>query len=454
MTDLPAGFRFDGANVLVNDGPTDTAAGRFGADPAADELWTRQVLTDGRVRAVVFEPAPDFDTVHATAERVATQLGIGAVEVAVCSTTDPRPVPTVLGKWSVAGFTTGQATVLITDAVLDAAACAAILDNLTGTVLLLASGAAGTTPTVNEFTAALNSHAHADAARKAEVLVEALPWLQQFHGATVVVKYGGNAMIDEHLKQAFAQDMVFLRLAGLHPVVVHGGGPQITAMLSRLGIPGEFAGGLRVTTPETMDVVRMVLVGQVGRELVGLINQHGPYAVGISGEDAHLFTARRRPAIVDGQPVDIGLVGDVVAVNPDAVLDIVHAGRIPVVSTVAPDVDGLVHNVNADTAAGALAIALNAAKLVVLTDVEGLYLNWPDRSSLRHEIRADELSHLLPNLASGMVPKMEACLRAVRGGVARAHVIDGRLAHSLLLEVFTTRGVGTMVLPDLEGETS
>ncbi|HEY0803490.1 MAG TPA: acetylglutamate kinase [Pseudonocardiaceae bacterium] len=300
----------------------------------------------------------------------------------------------------------------------------------------------------------MNSHAHADAARKAEVLVEALPWLQQFHGATVVVKYGGNAMIDEHLKQAFAQDMVFLRLAGLHPVVVHGGGPQITAMLSRLGIPGEFAGGLRVTTPETMDVVRMVLVGQVGRELVGLINQHGPYAVGISGEDAHLFTARRRPAIVDGQPVDIGLVGDVVAVNPDAVLDIVHAGRIPVVSTVAPDVDGLVHNVNADTAAGALAIALNAAKLVVLTDVEGLYLNWPDRSSLRHEIRADELSHLLPNLASGMVPKMEACLRAVRGGVARAHVIDGRLAHSLLLEVFTTRGVGTMVLPDLEGETS
>jgi acetylglutamate kinase len=289
-----------------------------------------------------------------------------------------------------------------------------------------------------------------DAGHKAEVLIETLPWLQEFHDSIVVVKYGGNAMVDERLKRAFAQDMVFLRMVGLHPVVVHGGGPQITAMLDRLGIPGEFQGGLRVTTPETMDIVRMVLVGQVGRELVGLINQHGPYAVGISGEDAHLFTARRRPALVDGQPVDIGLVGDVVAVNPDAVLDIVHAGRIPVVSTVAPDIDGVVHNVNADTAAGALAIALGAAKLVVLTDVEGLYMNWPDRSSLRHEIQAAELADALPELAAGMVPKMEACLRAVRGGVARAHVIDGRLEHSLLLEVFTTRGVGTMVLPDTE----
>jgi acetylglutamate kinase len=289
------------------------------------------------------------------------------------------------------------------------------------------------------------------AAAKAEVLVEALPWLQQFRGALVVVKYGGNAMVDDELKQAFAQDMVFLRLAGLRPVVVHGGGPQIGAMLDRLGIESEFRGGLRVTTPEAMDVVRMVLVGQVGRELVGLINAHGPLAVGISGEDAHLFTASRRPAIVDGEPVDIGLVGDIVEVNPDAVLDIVRAGRIPVVSTVAPDVDGVVHNVNADTAAGALAIALGAEKLVMLTDVEGLYANWPDRDSLLNEIRADELEKLLPDLASGMVPKMEACLRVVRGGVPRAHVIDGRLAHSVLLEVFTKQGVGTMVLPD-EGE--
>jgi acetylglutamate kinase len=288
----------------------------------------------------------------------------------------------------------------------------------------------------------------ATAAEKAGVLIEALPWLQRFHGATVVIKYGGNAMIDDTLKQAFAQDMVFLRLAGLRPVVVHGGGPQITSMLDRLGIEGEFRGGLRVTTPETMDIVRMVLVGQVSRELVGLINAHGPYAVGISGEDARLFTARRKQATVDGESVDIGLVGEVAGVNPEAVLDIVNAGRIPVVSTVAPDQDGVVHNVNADTAAGALAAALGAEKLVVLTDVEGLYADWPDRSSLVDRIRVDRLEQLLPGLASGMIPKMEACVRAIRGGVRRAHVIDGRLAHSVLLEVFTSQGIGTMVLPD------
>ncbi|EME65074.1 acetylglutamate kinase [Amycolatopsis decaplanina] len=290
----------------------------------------------------------------------------------------------------------------------------------------------------------------ATAAEKAAILIEALPWLQRFHGATVVVKYGGNAMIDEGLKQAFAEDMVFLRMAGLRPVVVHGGGPQITAMLNRLGVEGEFKGGLRVTTPETMDIVRMVLTGQVSRELVGLINAHGPYAVGISGEDARLFTAERKQATVDGVPVDIGLVGEVSEVNPDAVLDIVNAGRIPVVSTVAPDVDGVVHNINADTAAGALAAALGAEKLVVLTDVEGLYANWPDRGSLVDRIRVDRLETLLPGLASGMIPKMEACVRAIRGGVRRAHVIDGRIAHSVLLEVFTSRGIGTMVFPETE----
>ncbi|MGH3624140.1 MAG: acetylglutamate kinase, partial [Sciscionella sp.] len=257
----------------------------------------------------------------------------------------------------------------------------------------------------------------AEAVAKAEVLVEALPWLQRLHGATVVVKYGGSAMLDDELRRAFAQDMVFLRFAGLHPVVVHGGGPQITAMLDRLGMPGKFCGGLRVTTPEAMDVVRMVLVGQVGRELVGLVNSHGPYAVGISGEDANLFTAARRSAVVNGCEVDVGLVGDVVAVNPDAVQDIMRAGRIPVVSTVAPDVNGVVHNVNADTAAGALAVALDADKFVVLTDVEGLYADWPDRSSLLHEVSVPVLEKLLPGLATGMVPKMEACLRAVRGGV-------------------------------------
>ena len=200
----------------------------------------------------------------------------------------------------------------------------------------------------------------ADALARAATLVEALPWLERFHGTTVVVKYGGNAMVDDELKKAFADDIVFLRLCGIRPVVVHGGGPQISSMLGRLGIESEFLGGLRVTTPEAMEIVRMVLVGQVGRELVGLLNMHGPYAVGLSGEDAGLFVAQRRDAVVDGQAVDIGLVGDVVEVRPEAVIDLIDAGRIPVIATVAPDEDGQVHNVNADTAAAALAAALGA----------------------------------------------------------------------------------------------
>ena len=288
--------------------------------------------------------------------------------------------------------------------------------------------------------------------QKVGVLIDAMPWIEQFRDAVVVVKYGGNAMIDESLKRAFAQDIVHLRLLGLHPVVVHGGGPQISGMLSKLGIESEFRGGLRVTTPEAMDVVRMVLTGQVSRELVGLINDHGPYAVGLSGEDAGMLQAKRRHAMVDGAPVDVGLVGDVVKVNPGAVQDIIEAGRIPVVSTVAPDIDDptTVLNVNADTAAAAVAIALRARKLIVLTDVEGLYANWPDKGSLISEIPARSLEEMLPSLESGMRPKMEACLRAVRGGVPQAHVIDGREAHSILAEIFTSAGSGTMVLPDKE----
>lgn len=282
---------------------------------------------------------------------------------------------------------------------------------------------------------------------KAAVLAEALPYIRRFHGKTIVVKYGGNAMTDDALKAGFAEDIVFLRLAGLRPVVVHGGGPQIGAMLARLGVESEFVGGLRRTTPEVMDVVGMVLVGQVQRELVGLINEHGPFAVGMSGEDADLFTAERRPAIVDGQPVDIGQVGDVVDVRPDFVTQLLDDGFIPVVSTVARDVNGVTHNVNADTAASALAAALGAEKLVVLTDIEGLYRDWPDRDSLIAQIDAEELRVMLPSLESGMVPKMEACLRAVDAGVPRAHIIDGRVPHSVLLEVFTDEGIGTMVLP-------
>lgn len=286
-----------------------------------------------------------------------------------------------------------------------------------------------------------------DAAAKAAILAEALPWLERWHGATVVVKYGGNAMTDDSLKAGFAEDVLFLRLAGLRPVVVHGGGPQISAMLTQLGVESEFKGGLRVTTPEVMDVVGMVLVGQVQRELVGLINEHGPYAVGLSGEDAHLFTAERRGALVDGETVDIGQVGDVVNVRPDFVEQLLADGLIPVVSTVARGEDGTSYNVNADTAAAALAVALDAKKLIVLTDVEGLYANWPDKESLIRAIGLTRLREMLPTLESGMVPKMEACARAVEGGVPRATVIDGRVQHSLLLEVFTDTGVGTMVLP-------
>ncbi len=294
---------------------------------------------------------------------------------------------------------------------------------------------------------------------KAATLIEALPWLDRFHGQTVVIKYGGHAMTDEALRLAFAQDVVFLRYAGLRPVVVHGGGPQISAHLERLGVPSTFTGGLRVTTPETMDVVRMVLTGQVNRDVVGLINRHGPFAVGMSGEDANLFTASRRGALVDGEFVDIGLVGEIDTVDPAALRVLLADGRVPVVSSVARGTGGEIYNVNADTAAAALAVALGAAKLVVLTDVAGLYADWPagDPSATSagpaaHAVismlTAADLEQLLPRLSAGMIPKMEACLRAVRGGVPQAHVIDGRLPHSMLLEIFTDSGIGTMVLPD------
>lgn len=282
---------------------------------------------------------------------------------------------------------------------------------------------------------------------KAATLAAALPWLKQYHDKIVVVKYGGNAMVDDELKKAFAEDIVFLRMAGFKPVVVHGGGPQISKMLDRLGIKSEFKGGLRVTTDEAMDVVRMVLVGQVQRELVGLINQHGPLAVGLSGEDGGLFTAKRTNVIIDGEEVDLGLVGEVASVRPEAVQDVIEAGRIPVISSVAPDEDGAVHNVNADTAAAALAAALGAEKLLVLTDVEGLYRDYGNSDDVIGEISPESLAELMPTLESGMVPKMQACLDALEGGVPRATVVDGREPHAVLLELFTDEGVGTQVLP-------
>ena len=285
------------------------------------------------------------------------------------------------------------------------------------------------------------------AAQKAATLIEALPWLGRFAGKTVVIKYGGHAMADEALRAGFAQDLVFLRYAGLRPVVVHGGGPQISQHLDRLGIESAFTAGLRVTTPETIDVVRMVLAGKVNKDIVGLVNQHGPVAVGLSGEDANLFTAIRKPAIVDGEPVDIGLVGDITATDPGVVQALLADGRIPVISSIARGEAGEVYNVNADTAAAALAVALGAAKLVVLTDVPGLYRDWPGTGEVISRLSASELSGLLPGLSAGMIPKMEACLAAVRGGVPQAHVLDGRQPHAILLEIFTDSGIGTMVEP-------
>jgi len=349
--------------------------------------------------------------------------------------------------------------------------------------------------------------AQCGALAKAATLIEALPWLERFHGQIVVIKFGGNAMVDDALRAAFAQDVVFLRYAGLRPVVVHGGGPQINAQLTRLGMPTTFRAGLRVTTPETMDVVRMVLTGQVNREVVGLINQHGPFAVGMSGEDAHLLTARRAQANVDGELVDIGQVGEIEAVNPGAISALIADGRIPVISSVARSESGETLNVNADIAAAALAVTLGAAKLVVLTDVAGLYADWPGAqaatgqaatgqaatrpaatgpaatgqaatgpaatgqaatgqaatdaagqgddaapavlpSEVISQLSATELAAMLPGLSDGMIPKMRACLTAVHGGVPQAHVLDGRLPHAVLLEIFTDSGIGTMVVPD------
>jgi acetylglutamate kinase len=282
---------------------------------------------------------------------------------------------------------------------------------------------------------------------KAATLIEALPWLERFHGRTVVVKYGGHAMTDDALRHGFAEDIVFLRYVGLRPVVVHGGGPQINAALAQRGIESTFTAGLRVTTPEAMRVVRMVLVGEVNRDVVGLINRHGAFAVGMSGEDANLFTAERTRPIVDGVSVDIGQVGEIVKVDVGAVRSLLADGRVPVISSIARSDDGAIYNVNADTAAAALAIALEATKLIVLTDVDGLYADWPASDEVIARLTADTLAELLPGLSAGMIPKMEACLRAVRSGVSQAHVLDGRVPHALLLEVFTDEGIGTMVVP-------
>lgn len=280
---------------------------------------------------------------------------------------------------------------------------------------------------------------------KAETLIESLDWLRQFHDKVIVVKFGGNAMVDQELKKAFAQDVAYLRYVGIKPVVVHGGGPQITARLAELGIQSEFRGGMRVTDEQSIPVIRDVLRNQIGKELAELIEQAGASAQVLSGEDENLFKAIRVQAETEKGPVDIGLVGEVRSVNPRAVLGAIEKSVVPVISSIAPTVDGDVLNVNADLAAAALAVALGAEKLMVLTDVQGLYSDWPNKKSLISSITAEELRELLPKLESGMIPKMQACLQAVEGGVPKAHIIDGRTPHSILLEVFTKSGVGTQV---------
>ena len=280
---------------------------------------------------------------------------------------------------------------------------------------------------------------------KAETLIESLDWLKDFHGRIVVIKFGGNAMVDEELQKAFAQDMAYLRFVGIKPVVVHGGGPQITARLAEQGIESEFRGGLRYTDEKTIAVVRDVLRNQIGAKLAGLISDSGAGAKVLSGEDDDLFRAVKVKGKTPDGEVDLGLVGEVRSVNPRSVIQAIERGDVPVISTVAPTTQGELLNVNADLAAASLAVALGAEKLMVLSDVAGLYADWPNRDSLVSEIAANELRELMPSLESGMIPKMQACLDAVDGGVPKAHIIDGREPHSILLEIFTASGVGTQV---------
>jgi acetylglutamate kinase len=277
---------------------------------------------------------------------------------------------------------------------------------------------------------------------KAHVLAEALPYIREFSGRTVVIKYGGHAMDDPALADLFAQDVVLMRLVGMNPVVVHGGGPQISHLMRRLGKEPEFIDGLRITDAESVDIVRMALVGKVNRDIVAVLNQHGSYAVGLSGEDAGLLTVEMRDE-------RLGFVGDVASVDPSIVHKLTNEELIPVIATVGVDELGQAYNVNADAVAGAIALALQAEKLVYLTDVAGIYEDYPDESSLVTGIDADGLERLLGAGAvdGGMIPKLESCVQALRGGVRRAHILDGRIPHALLLEFFTREGIGTMVLP-------
>jgi acetylglutamate kinase len=275
---------------------------------------------------------------------------------------------------------------------------------------------------------------------KAQILSDALPYIREFTGKTVVIKYGGHAMEDPALADLFAQDVVLMRLVGMNPVVVHGGGPQISDLMRRLGKEPEFVDGLRVTDAESVDIVRMALVGKVNREIVSSLNQHGSLAVGLSGEDAGLIKVEMRDE-------RLGFVGDVTSIDPSIVHKLINEELIPVIATVGVDELGQAYNINADTVAGAIALAMQAEKLVYLTDVAGIYADYPDESSLVSRTDVDGLEAMLASGAAdgGMIPKLKSCALALRGGVRRAHVLDGRIPHALLLEFFTREGIGTMI---------
>ena len=283
--------------------------------------------------------------------------------------------------------------------------------------------------------------AQAASAGLAEVLIEALPWIKQSAGSTMVIKYGGAAMVDEQLRADVMSDIVLMKIIGLKPVIVHGGGNDITEMADRLGLPTEFVNGMRVTTPEMMEVVKMVLLGKVNQELVAELNGHGHLAVGLNGADGGILKATQLSA-------DLGLVGEISAVDITLLNDLIDHDYVPVIASVAVGDDGLSYNINADIAAGEIAAAIGAHKVIFLTDVDGLYADFEDKSSLIFRLKLQEAKDILPSLSTGMIPKIEACIKALEAGVPRAHILNGTIPHSLLLEIFTNEGVGTMIMPD------
>lgn len=292
-----------------------------------------------------------------------------------------------------------------------------------------------------------------NAVEKAEVLIEALPYIKKFYGKTVVIKYGGHAMINDELKQAVINDVILMKLIGLNPVIVHGGGPEITDMLARLEIPSRFVGGSRVTDAATMEIVEMVLVGKINKEIVALINRHGGKAVGLSGKDGNLIQAVKKmgksiDASGNEQTQDIGFVGDVNKINPEIIQTIISEGYIPVVAPVGVGTEGESYNINADYVAGEVAAALGAAKLILLTDVEGIFEDYSNKESLISELKLNQVADLITKgvISGGMIPKVECCVQAIEAGVTTTHILDGRIPHSILLEIFTDKGIGTMVV--------